>query len=168
MKPGGQAPRYGPTERMGVNAWRRAVRCASCSAELGRQDLHALPEILSDGALGDARVVEAALAIRIEYVRLPPDPDGTPRYGLRQRALRAHEHDQHSPLRASPKLPGFKSQRRAGTAVIAKQNWRVLEAPDRAAGFLILYCVNPACLARHLLDRSRDSIAVATKTLGPE
>lgn len=168
MKPKGREARYGPPERTGVNSWRRAVLCAVCNAELGRQDLRALPELLSTGELGPLRLRQAALAIRIEYIRLPSDPDGTPRYGLGQRALRARPHDQHSSLRGSPKLPGFKSQRRAGIAVNADQDWRVLDAPDRDEPFLILHCVKPICLARNLLDRRPATISRSAKVPPPE
>jgi len=163
LKPKGREARYGLPKRTSVSSWRRAVFCAACNAELGRQDLQALPELLSTGELGPVRLREAALAIRIEYIRLPSEPDGTPRYGLRQAAMRARLHDQHSSLRASPKLPGFKSQRRAGIAVNADQDWRVLETPDRDAPFLILHCINPSCLARNLLDRGPETIARSAK-----
>lgn len=159
MKARGREARYGPFQPAGTNAWRRAVRCALCHAELGRQDLQAVPELLPTGGLGRSRIREAGLSIRIEYIRLPPDPDGTPRYGLRERALRARPFAQHSSLRGSPKLPGFKSRRRAGAALNANQDWRVLEAPDRDEPFLILHCINPGCLARNLLDRRPETIA---------
>jgi hypothetical protein len=102
-----------------------------------------------------------ALSIRIEYILLGPEPDGTPRYGLRAKALRARA-GKHSSLRAAPHLPGFRTSLRVGAAGQANQDWRVLDEADHDPArrpLVILNCCNPGCLARLVLDRRPEALA---------